>query len=318
MRDKKIRTVLGDIRPDKLGWCQCHEHLFLEKGKSFEVSNALCMDDLEKSLKELAGYMKAGGNSCVDAQPVGCGRMAEALASASQISGVNIIAATGFHKLCFHEEDSPALKLDEDGLTELYIREITCGMRVSPGGCEKVIPAKAGIIKVAVERGGIKCNAVYEKLFRSAVGAAKETGAPVLAHFDPGTDVEELLGFIEARGVPSNKLIACHLDRVKCDAAYHKEAAQAGVYLEYDTIHRLKYHDDQTELRLIKEMIEDGFTDNLLLSLDTTAARLKAYGGEIGLDYILTSFSKQLDGFGVGPHLVRQMMITNPAKALGF
>ena len=48
-----VRTVLGDIAPADLGWCQCHEHVFLEKGRSFELHKALLMDDYEKSQDEL-------------------------------------------------------------------------------------------------------------------------------------------------------------------------------------------------------------------------------------------------------------------------
>ena len=65
-----IRTILGDIAPDKLGWCQCHEHLFLADGPSRKISAALYMDDYDKSLAELKLYKQAGGVSLVDAQPL--------------------------------------------------------------------------------------------------------------------------------------------------------------------------------------------------------------------------------------------------------
>lgn len=42
-----IRTVKGDIEPADLGWCQCHEHLFVVDGPS--RAESLYMDDMDIS-----------------------------------------------------------------------------------------------------------------------------------------------------------------------------------------------------------------------------------------------------------------------------
>ena len=55
-----IRTVTGDISPLELGYCQCHEHLLLAKGKSYTIDPSLCMDDEKKSADELLSYYAAG------------------------------------------------------------------------------------------------------------------------------------------------------------------------------------------------------------------------------------------------------------------
>jgi len=62
-----IRTVLGDIDRSEPGICQCHEHLFLEMDKSYEISKTLYMDDLKKSTEELVEYRAAGGSLIVEA-----------------------------------------------------------------------------------------------------------------------------------------------------------------------------------------------------------------------------------------------------------
>ena len=51
-----VRTVTGDIEAKTLGFCQCHEHLFIERCKSFDISPLLLMDDLDKSSAELELY----------------------------------------------------------------------------------------------------------------------------------------------------------------------------------------------------------------------------------------------------------------------
>lgn len=311
-----IRTVLGDIIQDKLGWCQCHEHLFLEKGKSWEISSALCMDDYDKSLAELMIYKKAGGQAYVDAQPVGAGRMAERMVKASKASGVSIIASTGFHKTCFYEENSFLFSWDEDSLEQLFLSELQSGMVTSVEDGEKRISAKAGIVKVAVDKGGIYSSKTYEKLFRAAISAAKNAQTAVLAHFENDTDAFELLRLMEDYGMAPDRLIACHLDRARHDAGYHRELAQAGAYLEYDTINRLKYISNEKEIELILNMLNGGYERNLLFSLDTTNQRLHSYGADFGLDYILTVFSDMLAEKGVDRSIIRDIMTANAAKAI--
>jgi phosphotriesterase-related protein len=96
-----IRTVRGDIAPESLGFCQSHEHLCITKGRPAQVNPDLCIDDPDKSARELTRYREAGGQAVVDAQPVGCGRDPLMLETLSRTSGVHIIASTGFHRLCF-------------------------------------------------------------------------------------------------------------------------------------------------------------------------------------------------------------------------
>ena len=103
----------------------------------------------------------------------------------------------------------------------------------------------------------------YTRLFHAAVNTAAETGAAILAHFELGEDVFPLIRLMERAGLPPRRLLACHLDRARHDAAYHKEVADSGAYLEYDTINRLKYISNEQELDLICEMLEAGYEKKL-------------------------------------------------------
>jgi phosphotriesterase-related protein len=91
-----------------------------------------------------------------------------------------------------------------------------------------------------------------------------------------------------------------------------------GVFLEYDTIARYKYHSDEDELMLIGEMVKQDFGEQVLLGLDTTRERMKAYGGSIGLDYIAARFLPMLAGAGIGENHAEDFMVNNPRKALRF
>ena len=63
-------------------------------------------------------------------------------------------------------------------------------------------------------------------------------------------------------------------------------------------------------------MIEWGFEDKILLGIDTTRARLKSYGGSIGLGYIKERFIPLLLQYGVTRKIIDKFTTINPAKAL--
>ncbi len=309
-----IKTVTGDIEPKQLGWCQCHEHLFIADGPSRKINDALYMADYAKTLEEVELYKKAGGNSVIDAQPFGYGRMAENLIRVSGQTGVNVIACTGFHKTEFFYNPDWLDMQTEETLAAIYAKEIGEGMYSDKGG---QLPATAGVIKCAAIKGGHKANGLYAKLFQAAVQAAKHTNAPIMVHMDAGADALDLVSFFDSYGIRPDSIMFCHLDRTRYDYGYHEEVASTGAYLEYDTIHRLKYHSDEQEIALIEHMVEKGFEHRILLGMDTTNRRLKSYGADFGLDYILTVFGPLLAGRLGRPVIVR-MMAQNPTKYLSI
>ena len=308
-----IRTVLGDIPCDGLGHMQCHEHLFIEKGRSFDINPSLCMEDADKAAEELFTYKQAGGGGVVDAQPGGCGRMARKLVDASLCSGVHIVAVTGFHRTVFYEPDASVFTASEQVLAALFTTEATQGMLESDG---QRLDACAGLVKVALEAGGVFMDSLSQKLFNAAAQAAGEAGVPVLVHTEPGADVLEMLSFFGTAGITPERIIVCHLDRTRYDTEYHKEVLAAGAFLCYDSINRLKYLDHEKELALITAMLHAGYQHRILLSLDTTCARLRAYGADMGLDYILRDFVPMLRKAGVSKAHISAVFRQNARRAL--
>jgi len=116
-------------------------------------------------------------------------------------------------------------------------------------------------------------------------------------------------------GVAPSQLIICHLDRKMDNLDYMLHVANSGVYIELDTIGRFKYHSDDEEVELIIKLIKAGYENQILLGLDTTRKRLKSYGGELGLDYLVEKFLPKLEDSGVSKDLIRKFMYVNPAKA---
>ena len=319
MAERLYETVLGPVPEGKLGHVQCHEHLLISRGRSFQVNHALFMDDLDKSAAEAAAYRASGGGTVVDAQPVGCGRMAQGLRHIARASGVNIIASTGFHKMVFYQEGHWIYSMGEEELTRLFIRELTCGMY---GTCDYSPPQeatdiRAGIIKTALDVAGLTPQ--YEKLFRAASQASLETGAPMMVHIEPGSDPAALLKFLLLQGLSPERLIFCHTDRNLEDAPIRRGLLEAGVFLELDTIGRYKYHSDLAQARLVTQLLEEGWRDKLLLSLDTTRLRLRSYEPTaVGLCHIIDTFIPLLQRMGAGDEDIAAMCRVNPAEVLCF
>ena len=315
---EKIVTVTGEIPGEELGFCQCHEHILLRKGQSYLVHKALWFDEPEKSRQELLAYRGAGGKSLVEAQPVGCGRMADGLFALSTETGGQIVASTGFHKLVFYPEDHWIYRWSREELAALYVSELTRGMYTDgdDGEPSHRISARAGQIKTALDKEGLTER--YRRLFLAAADAAKATGAPMMIHVENGVDPRPLLYFLREAGIPGSQMIYCHMDRACSELAWHREIAEAGAYLEYDTIGRFKYHSDERELEIIRELVDAGFGGQLLFSLDTTRERLGAYGGSISLTYLLETFIPAMKACGISEEAIRMMAEKNSARALAW
>ena len=314
-----VQTVTGPSY--ELGHVQCHEHIYLRKGPSYECNAALCIDDYFKSLNELWDYRTAGGNTIVDAQPGFFGRDADILKRLSSESDVKIIGVTGFHKLQFMEAESPLLKMSQEELTDFFVFEIQTGMMepemMEPGDARRST-AKAGIVKLAYEKEGWK-SPEYETLFEAAADAAAITGAPVMVHTEKGNDLIGLLEFLSEHQVPASRVLICHLDRTNMNNAYHKDLLKKGCFLCYDSVHRHKYVSDEQEFALLKEVCQAGYTEQIVLSLDTTNQRLRAYNAtDMGLDYILTDFIPMLRNAGFSESEIQAMCRHNAREILSI
>lgn len=314
---REIMTVLGPISPQELGFCQCHEHILLSKGHSYKLNSALCIDDILKSQEELERYHIMGGTSLIDAQPGGCNRMPNELASISEASGVHIIASTGFHKLLFYPETHWIHKASQEQLTEFFICELQYGMytNIDDTFNSSRCTHRAGIIKTAIDTEGITPR--YKRLFMAAAKASNITNKNIMIHVEQGVNPRILLDFLLEQDVNPTRIIFCHMDRACLDIEQYVDILNHGCYLEFDTIGRFKYHSDEQEVALIKTLIDAGYVHQLLYSLDTTRTRLKTYDkAAIGLDYILTTFNTLLLTAHVTQEQIHLISVANCVRAL--
>ncbi len=313
----KVRTVRGDIESGGLGFTHCHEHLFVLPVEGVDLPDRLIFDDYEKAKSEVELFRREGGKTLVDLQPFGAGRHARLLHQLSGETGVNIVAATGFHKLFFYPEFFWSRDASASDMTDLFVSEIKEGMyayhRSSP--FEERSSVKAGVIKIATEKEGL--TPYYTKIFEAAAWAHAETGAPVITHTELSTFGIEQTAFLIRNGVPPEHIIISHMDRV-IDLEDHLRLADLGVFLDYDTIARYKYHSDEEEVRLIKTMADRGHAGRIVFGMDSTRDRFRSYGADIGLDYIGRTFVPMLKRKGVSDGDIELMTVINPGKALSL
>lgn len=308
-----LQTVLGRLDPSEMGHGQIHEHLFVRHTPMALLNPALQFDDYARSLAELRAYRAKGGSFLVDAQPVAAGRDAEMLCALSRESGVAITASTGYHLLGFYSPDCWVHALDEEGLFKLYLSEVMEGMLPWDGDAsrrpEGRSAARAGLVKAAIPKEGPVGR--YATLLLAAARAAIAADIPLMLHTEAGMGALEAISLCGIMGLPPHRMVVCHVDRQAADFTPHESIAQTGVYLDYDTIARIKYHSDEEEVALVSHMLALGYGPQLLLALDTTAARLSSYGGPTGLGYILDTFLPLLREAGASEEDLERMTVNN-------
>lgn len=298
-----VRTVCGDIDSSKLGYTLPHEHVFFAPGGKTVVDD-WTLNDWEKSLEMVQDFKQSGGQTIVDAAwSIEAGRSPAELKEVSIITGVNIIAATGSMT---EEEYPPKYDLmDVDQLADYFVKEIEVGMDGST--------IKAGWIKAGASY--MNFTEKEEKVLRAACRAAIKTGAPVHVHTSTGTCWEEMLEVVAEEKLPFNQFGLAHIDR-NPDAWVHKQIAKTGAYLIYDGPGKVKYYPDSMRIEILKQLVEEGYGKQIMLSNDTGKRDYhKSYGGAVGtgLTYIKKKFLPRLLEEGFSQETIDDFMINNPA-----
>jgi predicted metal-dependent phosphotriesterase family hydrolase len=303
-----VTTVLGPVEHGALGIVDAHGHVWIEP-----VPGALApgpiLADREPILAELRAFREAGGGAIVDCQPRGCGRNGNVLAGLSRASGVALVACTGFHRRRYYAPDDPVWGLDESTAADHFIAELQSGLFETRGG---PVPVRAGFVKAACE---VTLAETPRTLLSGAAWAARQTGAAIAVHTERGETAEAIVRFLASEGVGVQQMILCHMDK-RPDFALHRELAQAGVLLEYDTFHRPKYDPEANLWPLIAQMVAAGLDGSVALATDMADPALWAYGGGPGLTSLPTRVRVRLRELDLPNTAIQRMLGTNIACRL--
>ncbi len=288
--------MLGPIPAAELGVTDAHDHLFLRSpalaGQDF--------DDVDKAVEEVAS---SDLETIVEVTPIGLGRNPAGMREVSERTGVHIVAATGYHRDAHYPPGHWVHSATVEQLAERIVADLRQGMDGEA--------ARAGVVKAGASYQRITPS--EERRLIAAAVAGKETGAPILVHTEIGTIGHEIVDLLTREGVAPDRIILAHLDR-NPDLELHREIADRGVWLEYDTVGRIKYRPDSQLL----DLIAGGRQDRIMLGLDLGQRDyFRAFGGGPGLGYLMKRFVPRLRK-RIGDDAVRGILVENPSRAFAI
>jgi phosphotriesterase-related protein len=295
-------SVLGPVAPAALGITMPHEHTFLDVMREYRGDGLV--HDAALVATDLAEFAALGGRTIVDVTSRGLRPQPARLPALARDSGVTIVAGTGFYRHPFLDEDWFD-RHSTDEVADLLIADIREGIDGTG--------VRAGII------GEIGCDRsltpAEERSFRAAARAHLETGLTITTHAGRWPVGLPQLRLLRSEGVEPGRVIIGHCDMV-LDQAYHLALAQAGAWVEFDTIQAEPDHVLDRTVSAVRALVDAGFEDRILLSQDVClVSQFRAMGGS-GYSYILRAFRGRLRAAGIGEPTIEGFLVTNPARAL--
>ena len=336
----KVNSVTGELDLDQLGVVLMHEHLYANNSgwwhcpvcvermhlstekvnieilsdlrmDPFVNKDNLVLDDISSVKKELKELKSLGCNTIVDPTNIGIGRNPLIIRDISEKTGINVILGSGFYLEPTHPEYVKDMTLHD--VAELIEKEYIEG--IDETGIKIGIIGEIGISKDFTNE--------ESKVLKGAAIASSKLNIPLSIHL-PGWErhgkrvVETCLSY----NTDPKKIILCHMNPSFNDLDYQKELADKGVYIEYDMIGMDYYYADQSaqcpydteNANAIKELIKEGYVNNILISQDVfIKMMLKSYGGN-GYTYILKYFKKRLKDIGVSDKDFNEIISENPRR----
>lgn len=238
----------------------------------------------------------------MDCQPAGCGRNGLKLRQFSDESDVHVIACTGFHLRKYYPPDYWLFRADVEEAVEFFLDELRVGLLESRSGRH---PVRAGFIKVACQR---TLQDTPMGVMEAAAIAAARTGAAVAVHTERGAAATAILNDFDRFGLPPHRIVLCHMDK-RPDPGLHRELADRGALLEYDTFFRPKYEPDKNVWPLLEELARDGYSDSIALATDMAESDMWR-SGQSGarLSDLVTVVKPRLASIGFNQNQVHSLL----------
>ncbi len=243
----------------------------------------------------------------------GMGRRLEELPAISRAAGVHIMVGAGFYV----EETMPddIRVADVDALTEILLGQLRDGI-----GGTGILPALLGEIGTSWPVTDAEWRSV-----RAAARAGAETGTTVYTHQSfRGEGGVSVLETILEEGMPVDRIVIGHLDE-RWDAGYHREIAQAGAMLAYDTFGTDAYYgsaglrspSDAERLAMVEWLLSEGFGAQLVIGADLwLKSHLHRNGGH-GYDHLFRRIAPAITEIAGGDTaIVEQILVHNPRRLL--
>lgn len=276
-----------------------HEHttIDLSRLKNIDDTNLNCFDETVSEYKKL--YIK-GVRNILDVTNMDMRRNPEYVQKVADLSGINVVQATGFYQDKFLPEFVTNATIDE--LAEFMVNEIENGI------------AETSIRAQIIGEIGTSKNIMTEresKVFTASVIAQSQTGVPITTHTTLGTYGHEQVDFFKEQNANLEKIVIGHVD-LTGNVDYILHMLDQGVYVEFDTVGKENYQPDLLRAKMLKEIEKRGYDDKVFLSMDITRKSNLEYKGGIGYSYLLDKFVPLALENGVSEQFIQKMLRHNP------
>lgn len=303
-----IQTVLGPIAPEALGKTLIHEHIMVDFiGATQTGPHRWDRDEVVCVMRPCLEALRAQGfTGFVDCTPAYLGRDVRVLARLAELTGLHILTNTGLYKEPHIPAD--AFGLPPEALAERWIAEWEQGIEGTS--------VRPGFIKIAVHPAALA--PVQQTIVRAAAITHRATGLAVACHTAHDVAARQCLDLIEAEEMDPAHFIVVHADQI-AEMDRHVELAQRGAWIEYDSIGNGPLSLD-AHARMVMELVERGYEDQLLISQDTGWYEVGSPGGGTIRPYTILGeqFLPLLAELGATETLIEELLVANPRRALAI
>lgn len=315
-----VRTVLGDVAPEQLGFTLPHEHtgiaLWHIPGR-WDYWELTPDDDI--LLPELERFRDAGGGALVDVTPKGVGQDAARLVRYSRASAVHIVMGTGWYRGGYYPAEALIDRRSVDDLADELVRDAMDGIAAAtPDG--EPIRVRAGIIgEIGTDKPWI--SAQEERVHRAAARAARRTGLAITTHAVMSPVGLAQLRVLEEEGADPTRVVIGHADSYpRLD--HYLAIVERGASVEFDFLGMsftpMERRGEPRVIDLLLELLARGHAERILLSQDVCHnEQLVRYGGN-GYTYLADTFLPRLRDRGVDEATIGTITVANPARLLAL
>jgi len=301
-------TTQGPVAAEALGVILPHEHIFTDlRGPTTPgYGQADAADVVRVMAPLLAEARQKGVGLMFECSSIGVGRNVPIIAQVSQAAGLPVVVPTGVYGRANFAPPQHR-NMSEDELAALFTDEIQQGIEGTG--------IKAGFIKIATDSASI--TVLEEKFLRAAGRAASQTGAAIASHTPVGANATRQVDILASIS-PDIRLIWVHAQNTS-DRNLHRQLAARGVFIEFDSL-GWNPGQDSTFIAAIKDLLDAGYGDRILLSHDAGWYRPGEPNGgsQMPYTYLVDTFAAKLSSAGVDDAAIRMITEINAIRAFAF
>lgn len=281
-----------------------HEHVTIDLAGLKNDQDAR-LDNFDQAVEEFGTLYDKGVSTIVDQTTRGMGRNPLYSEAVAQKTKLKVLHSTGYYKAPFLPEE--AYLLTEKEMADLMIRELTVGIEDTDIRANHIGEIGTGLEQIKEEE---------LKIFNAACFAHHETGAAICTHCTLGNLGLEQLEVFKKQAVPLDRVVLSHID-LSGNYEYMLSLVDQGVNIAFDTIGKENYLPDSDRVELLTRLLQSGYSDQIVLSVDITRKSHLSKNGGLGYAYLIDVFLPKLTEAGCRQEWLNKIMSENPERIYG-